>query len=130
MKDRYFLMAAVLSMILLFGGIGCVSAERGDELEGEKPSGVLRTKSDIYMHFGIPEEIRVVGDDLYLFYILKKEMGSEFGIGTPAANFSIGRNHLASDTFIFVIDPQGRVKTSNFLRGTNILRRSVWPFGT
>jgi hypothetical protein len=131
MKDRLSHLVALLPLILLLVGFGCVSAEKGDDLDvAATPTGALRTKTDVYMRFGVPEEIRVVGEDLYLFYDIHREMGSDFGIGTPAANFYIGRIHRATDTVLFVIDSKGRVKNSRFLNGSNIIRRGLWPFGT
>ena len=130
MKARALFLAMAVCILVMTFATGCVSGSRGDQMRDTGPRTPLRTKADIYARLGVPEEIRNVGEEQYLLYILKRERGGSFAVGYIIPLFSVGREHTAEDTLLFRIDSQGNAMEADYLRGTGVLRGSIWPFGT
>jgi hypothetical protein len=129
MKRATWITAALL-VLLAWSFWGCSSTKAGDHADSSEPGRVLRTKTDLYQTFGVPDELLYHQGDTYLYYRIKRTQGGSFGIGYMLVTFLyLERRHKGQNTLIFQVDDGGNVISSNYLQGTDMLRSTLWPFG-
>jgi hypothetical protein len=88
-----------------------------------------RTKAELYRQIGVPDAIRVQGDDRWLRYDSQKAKGMALGARYYGLGLLIGRGQSQADRLWIRLDPDDRVTALEPALNSDDLRYRLWPFG-
>ena len=88
-----------------------------------------QTKAELYRQIGVPDAIRVQGDDRWLRYDSQKAKGMTLGARYYALGLLIGRGQSQADRLWIRLDPDDRVTAIDPEPNSDNLRYRLWPFG-
>lgn len=88
-----------------------------------------QTKADLYRQIGVPDAIRVQGNERFLRYDSRKAKGMTFGARYYGLGLVMSRGSSASDRLWVRLDQNDRVTAVEPGLNSDQLRYRLWPFG-
>lgn len=119
---------AVLAVPLLAGLVlvACAQSQNHGWIE---PDTVPATRAELYSRYGVPDAIRVEGDDRWLRYDHAEAKGMTFGARYYGLGLVIGRSQSQADRLWVRVDPEDRITAVEPVVYSDDLRYRLWPFG-
>ena len=87
------------------------------------------TKAELYRQIGVPDAIRVEGDDRWLRYDSEQAKGMTLGARYYGLGLVMGRGQSYGDRLWIRIDPDDRVTAVQPAMNSDELEYRLWPFG-
>ena len=87
------------------------------------------TKAELYRQIGVPDAIRVQGEDRWLRYNSKQAKGMTLGARYYGLGLVMGRRQSYGDRLWIRIDPDDRVTAVEPALNSDELEYRLWPFG-
>jgi hypothetical protein len=119
---------AALAAVLVAGLVPAACTQRQNHGWIE-PDAVPATRAELYDRYGVPDVIRVEGDDRWLRYDHAEAEGMTFGARYYALGLVIGRAQSQADRLWIRVDPDDRVTAVEPVVYSDDLRYRLWPFG-
>lgn len=124
MKAMGRAIAAVLATVPLLGA--CAQSQNG-QWYGERE--MPQTKADLYRQIGVPDAIRVQGEDRLLRYDSRKAKGMTLGARYYGLGLVMSRAQAADDRLWVRLDQNDRVTSVEPAVNSDKLEYRLWPFG-
>lgn len=93
------------------------------------PDDVPATRAELYDRFGVPDAVRVDGEDRWLRYDHAEAKGMTFGARYYALGLVIGRSQSQADRLWVRVAPDDRITAVEPVVYSDDLRYRLWPFG-
>lgn len=90
---------------------------------------IPETKAELYRQFGVPDGIRVQGDDRWLRYDFNKAAGMRLGARYYGFGLVMGRSQSYGDRLWVRVDSNDRVTAVDPAVNSDKLEYRLWPFG-
>ena len=87
------------------------------------------TKADLYRQHGVPDAIRVKGEDRWLRYDHAESKGMTLGARYFALGLVIGRRQSQADRLWVRLAPDDRITAVERAVNSGDLEYRLWPFG-
>ena len=87
------------------------------------------TKAELYRQIGVPDAIRVQGEDRWLRYDSEQAKGMTLGARYYGLGLVMGRGQSYGDRLWIRIDPDDRVTAVEPALNSDELEYRLWPFG-
>ena len=94
-----------------------------------EPDAVPATRDELYSRYGVPDAIRVDGDDRWLRYDRAEAKGMTFGARYYALGLVIGRSQSQADRLWVRVAPDDRITAVEPVVYSDDLSYRLWPFG-
>ena len=88
-----------------------------------------QTRAELYQQYGVPDAIRVQGEDRWLRYDHVEAKGMTLGARYYALGFIIGRSQSYGDHLLVRVNPDDRITAVQPDVNSDQLRYRPWPFG-
>lgn len=124
MKTLGCAIAVALATVSFLGA--CAQSQHG-QWHGEQET--PKTKADLYRQIGVPDAIRVEGQDRLLRYDSRKAKGMTLGARYYSLGLVMSRAGSAADRLWVRLDQNDRVASFEPARNSDRLEYRLWPFG-
>jgi len=114
----------VLAAALLLAA--CSQGQNGDwRYQEDFP----KTRAELYRQYGVPDAIRVQGEERLLRYDHAEDKGMTLGARYYALGLVIGRSQSQADRLWVRVDADDRITSVEPAVNSDKLRYRLWPFG-
>lgn len=87
------------------------------------------TRAELYQQYGIPDAIRVEGNDRWLRYDSSEAKGMRLGARYYGVGLLIGRSRSQGDRVWVRVDQDDRITAVEPEKNSDDLHYRLWPFG-
>jgi hypothetical protein len=118
------LIAVALAAVSVLSG--CAQSQNGQWYGEQEPP---QTKADLYRQIGVPDAIRVQGQDRLLRYDSRKAKGMTLGARYYGLGLVMRRGRSAADRLWVRLDQNDRIAAVEPGLNSDQLEYRLWPFG-
>jgi hypothetical protein len=93
------------------------------------PDEVPGTRAELYRQYGVPDAIRVDGEDRWLRYDHAEAKGMKLGARYYGLGLVVGRSHAQADRLWIKVAPDDRITAVEPIVYSDDLAYRLWPFG-